>query len=277
MTDGSGGLSVRFWGVRGSIPAPGLDTVRYGGDTTCIEIRADGRLFIIDSGSGARRLGKHMHLTGQTEADLFFTHFHFDHICGLPFFCPAMDPGVNIRCWTAHHRTIDDFVGALENLMSPPVFPVDTAVLTGCSFKVFERGVEMPFGDKVRIRTIELNHPGAATGYRFDMGDKSITIVTDHEHGIAAFDDAVAEFVADTDIMIYDSMYDDENYEKYVGWGHSTWQKCLQLAKQANVKKPIIFHHDHFVDDDALDEIGRKAEAEFPGAVVAREGLEFTL
>jgi len=273
--DGSG-LSVRFWGVRGSIPAPGIETLRYGGDTTCIEIRAEGRLFVIDSGSGARRLGLHMQEIGEAEADLFYTHFHFDHICGLPFFCPAMNPDFSIRCWAGHYETSGEFVAAIENLMSPPIFPVDTSVLAGCSFQVFERGKDMVFGNSVRLRTIPLNHPGGATGYRFEFGDKSVSIITDHEHGDAAIDSAVLDFVEGTDIMVYDAMFDDAKYEKHVGWGHSTWQKCLEIATAANVKLPIVFHHDHMVDDDGLDAIGRQVEERFPGALVAREGLELT-
>ena len=119
MQDGKGvGLTLRFWGVRGSIPTPGRDTVRYGGDTTCIEIRNKHHQLIIDCGSGARRLGIHMRDNNDSRADLLFTHSHFDHICGLPFFCPGFVDGGDIRCWAGHLADRDTFLSALRNLMS---------------------------------------------------------------------------------------------------------------------------------------------------------------
>jgi len=266
-------FSLRCWGVRGSTPAPGHKTLRYGGETACFELRAGDALVLIDCGSGARNLGMELCRAGSRSFDLLFTHTHLDHICGLPFFKPAYDPNFSVTAWAGHFQDGTCLMEIVSRIMSPPIFPVAAKTLKAVEFKTFRTGDILPRTDDLVIRTIRLNHPGGACGYRFDYHGKSICIITDHEHGDPEVDAALPEFVAGADIMIYDAMFTDAEYGKFVGWGHSTWQKAVELARTANVKTPVLFHHDPCRSDDELDEIGRAAADAYPGTLVAKEGM----
>ncbi|MBO6757652.1 MAG: MBL fold metallo-hydrolase [Roseibium sp.] len=266
---------LRCWGARGSTPTPGAGTLRYGGETTCFELCAGGALVLIDCGSGARNLGMDLYnREGPREVDLLFTHTHLDHICGLPFFKPAFDPNFTVRAWAGHFQDdstcLSDIV---SRIMSPPIFPLAAKSLKALSFLTFEAGKALPRPDDLSVKTIRLNHPGGACGYRFDYHGKSISIITDHEHGNPDVDDRLPGFVDGSDVMIYDAMFTDEEYDTYKGWGHSTWQKAVALARQGNVKTPVLFHHDPRRTDDELDEIGMAAQEAFPGTLVASEGM----
>ena len=269
---------VRFHGVRGSIPAPGPHTIRYGGETTCIEIRIGDRLILIDCGSGIRHVGPMMRQDGIREADLLLTHTHLDHICGLPFFCAAYDPSIDIRFWAGH---LSDDEGGLEEVirrvMSPPIFPVSVGILKACSFNQFRPGERLSIGPDAAIDTMLLNHPGGAVGYKISANGRSFCTVTDHEHGNADIDAELEAFVRGADAMIYDSMFTDDEYGDYVGWGHSTWQKGVELAKAAGVRTPVLFHHDPDRSDTALDEISEAAIRLHAGAQIAHEGMELVL
>jgi len=266
-------LSVRFWGVRGSLPAPGPLTVRYGGETTCLEVRVGEARVIVDSGSGARWLGVELTREGAQGADLMFTHSHMDHICGLPFFMPAYDATCDIRLWAGHVASAGAHKEILERLMSPPIFPVPTAALKACRFRSFHAGESLDLPSGVRVDTVRLNHPGGATGYRFDHAGRRLCIITDHEHGDPDIDAAVADFVEGADVMVYDAMYSDAEYPKRVGWGHSTWQEGLALARRAHVRRTVIFHHDPSRTDEDLDRLADEIRAVDEAAVVAHEGL----
>ncbi|MEP3049603.1 MAG: MBL fold metallo-hydrolase [Roseibium sp.] len=269
-------FSLRCWGVRGSTPTPGSSTLRYGGETTCFEIRAGDALVLVDCGSGARNLGLELCRDGARSFDLLFTHTHLDHICGLPFFKPAYDTNFDVKAWAGHFQDGTDLVEIVSRIMSPPIFPVAAKTLKAVEFKSFTAGDDIPRDDNLVIKTIRLNHPGGACGYRFNFGGKSICIITDHEHGDPEVDDALPRFVEGADVMIYDAMYTDDEYECFKGWGHSTWQRAVELAKEAHVKQPVLFHHDPRRSDDELDEIGKAARREYPEALVAREGMVLT-
>ncbi|GGB41188.1 MBL fold metallo-hydrolase [Roseibium aquae] len=267
---------LRIWGARGSTPTPGASTLRYGGETTCFEIRVGGRMILVDCGSGARNLGLDLCAKdGPRSFDVLFTHTHLDHICGLPFFKPAFFPGFDVRAWAGHFQdNSTDLMDIVSRIMSPPIFPLAAKSLKSLSFHTFEAGRPLPLGiDGLTVRTMRLNHPGGACGYRFEFGGKSICIITDHEHGNPVVDDALPDFVRQADIMIYDAMYTDGEYERYRGWGHSTWQKAVELAGKAAVKVPVLFHHDPCRSDDELDEIGLAARGVYPTTLVASEGM----
>ncbi len=266
-------LSVTFWGVRGSIPVPGPATLRYGGETTALEIHAGPHMVLIDCGSGARPLGLALAARGVTSVDLLFTHTHLDHVCGLPFFCPAYDPAVSVNLWAGHIPAGGSLEEIIARLMSPPIFPVPTTALRATRFHGFRAGETIEVREGLKVRTVALNHPGDATGYRIDWHGSSLAVITDHEHGDAVKDEAVAAFVEGCDVMVYDAMYSEAEYQRHVGWGHSTPERALALAEAAGVKMPVLFHHEPKRDDAALDAIRRDVKAGFPEAEVAREGM----
>ncbi|MDX5593574.1 MBL fold metallo-hydrolase [Pseudovibrio sp. SPO723] len=268
-------FSLKIWGVRGSTPTPGTGTLRYGGETTCFEIRAGDDLIVVDCGSGARNLGYELVKGPGRPVDLFFSHTHLDHICGLPFFKPAYDPRFHIKVWAGcfnPHRELKDVIC---RVMSPPVFPITASNLKGIEFGEFIAGSCMDRDSGLRICTMPLNHPGGACGYKFIYDGKSMCIITDHEMGDAEIDDAVVEFIRDAEVVIYDGMYTSVDYEKYKGYGHSTWEHVVEQCVKANVKTPVIFHHDPTRTDDELDEIGIAAKERHPGALIASEGMVF--
>ena len=267
---------VRFWGVRGSIACSGPRTVRYGGNTSCIEVRCGERLLIFDGGTGLRYLGHT--LKDAVDADLYLTHTHFDHVCGLPFFKPFFDPKNRWRLWAGHLAEGMTLRRVLGEFMMAPLFPVPPQVFRArMEYREFKAGDTLRAGDDVAVRTATLNHPDGATGYRVDYGGRSVCYLTDTEHVPGAPDRNILELIAGADLVIYDSMYTDAEYGTYVGWGHSTWQEGVRLCKAAGVKKLVVFHHDPEHTDEVLDGIGRQVEKELPGSVIAREGLVLEL
>ena len=268
---------VKFWGVRGSIACPGARTVRYGGNTSCIEVRCGGRLLIFDAGTGLRDLGNGLVADGAVEAKLYLTHTHFDHICGLPFFAPLYTAGNRIGLAAGHLRPETDLKRVLMEMMMAPLFPIPPdAFKADVSFSDFAAGDVLSPGDGITVRTARLNHPNRATGYRIEYGGRSICYVTDTEHEDGKRDPNVLRLIRKADIFIYDSTYSDEEYPRYKGYGHSTWQEGVRLADAAGAKTLVIFHHEPNHDDDCMDGIAAAAEKTRPGTVVAREGMVLT-
>jgi phosphoribosyl 1,2-cyclic phosphodiesterase len=271
---------VRFWGVRGSIAAPGPATARYGGNTSSIEVRCGDRLLLLDGGTGLRYLGAKLLAEAPVDADLFLTHTHFDHVCGLPFFKPFFQPENSFRLWAGHLGAGLTLHRVLREFMMAPLFPVPPDVFKAkIEYRDFKAGETLPLdrSPEVTVRSAPLNHPDGATGYRIEYAGKSVCYVTDTEHAPGKPDRKVLGLIDGADIVIYDCMYTDEEYAKsYVGWGHSTWQEAVRLCKSARVKKLVVFHHDPDHDDDRMDAIGREVVAAMPGAVVAREGMVIT-
>lgn len=264
---------VKFWGVRGSIPCPGPRTVRYGGNTTCFEIRCGDRLVIIDGGTGLRGLGSQIARERPAEVDLFFTHTHYDHVAGVPFFQPAFLPDIAVNFWAGHLPPGQSLRHVLCEMMIAPLFPVPLDVFLACEYREFACGEPIELAPGVRLNTVALNHPNNACGYRIDFAGRSICIITDTEHRPGERDPAVVEFVRGADIMVYDSMFTDEEFPKFVTWGHSTWQEALRVADAAGVGQAVLFHHDPNHDDDFLDRIVARAAAIRPGTVAAMEGM----
>jgi len=250
-----------------------MSTMKYGGNTSCVEMRCGERLLIFDAGSGLREFGRELAKGGPVDADLFMSHTHHDHLLGLPFFGPVFTPKNVFRVWAGHlkpERGIEDVV---RSFMSDPLFPVPPEIfgaqVTYIDFIVGDTLTPQP---GITVRTTVLNHPNRATGYRVEFAGKVVCYVTDTEHVPGKPDTEILKLIADADLFIYDSTYTDEEFPRYKGWGHSTWQEALRLAKAARVKSVALFHHDPSHDDATLDAIGVAAAREFPGAIVAREG-----
>jgi phosphoribosyl 1,2-cyclic phosphodiesterase len=268
-------LTIRFWGVRGSIPCPGPETVRYGGNTSCVEIRCGRRLLIFDGGSGLRPLGNALVAGGRpVDVDLFYSHTHLDHIVGLPFFAPAYSAGNRIRFWAGHLKPDSDIKAVLDKMMSAPLFPVPIDIFEArLDFRDFVAGETLAPYNGIKMVTAPLNHPNGATGYRIEYGGKSVAYITDTEHHAGRSDPEVLRLMEHVDVAIYDSTYTDEEYARHRHWGHSTWEEGVRLARKAHVKQLVIFHHDPGHTDTIMDEIAAAAAKARPGTVVAHEGL----
>jgi phosphoribosyl 1,2-cyclic phosphodiesterase len=267
--------TVRFWGVRGSIACPGPDTIRYGGNTSCVEIRCGGRLMIFDGGTGLRLLGNELMATGHpAELDLFYSHTHFDHICGLPFFAPCYDERSSLHIWAGHLNNSKNIEAVINKMMIAPLFPIPMGIFAAkIAFTDFAAGDVLTPHPGIVLRTGPLNHPNGATGYRIEYGDKTVAYITDTEHRPGVRDPNVLALIRSADVMIYDGSYTDDEYPSHQNWGHSTWQEGVRLADAAGVKTLIIFHHDPGHDDAFMDQIAADAAAARPGTIVAQEGL----
>lgn len=269
-----GEFTVRFWGVRGSIAAPGSDTVRYGGNTSCLEVHCGERLLIFDAGTGLRGLGNALQRQGPLEVDLFLTHTHFDHICGLPFFAPMFQPGNRIRLSAGHLLPENDLRKVLVEMMMAPLFPIPPLRFRAAvDYRDFTAGETLTPAPGVTLRTTPLDHPDRATGYRIEFDGRAICYVTDTEHDPETPNTAILTLIRDADIVIYDATYTDVEFPTYRGFGHSTWQEGVRLADAAGATTLVIFHHEPGRTDAELDAIAREAETLRAGTAVAREGL----
>jgi phosphoribosyl 1,2-cyclic phosphodiesterase len=259
-------LTVRFWGTRGSIPSPGRDTVRYGGNTPCVELRTeDGRLVILDAGTGIRELGRSLleRANGAAiEGDIFLTHAHWDHIQGIPFFAPLFRKGNHFTIWGSKslQMSIDRVV---RDQMSPEVFPVSFEELQA-RIDFQELAEEHRTGHGYEVAALAVRHPGGALGYRFwdgDVGPRSLVYVSDNELSArATYDDRpnwrerLVDFARGAAVLVHDTMFTAQEYDAFVGWGHSTYEDAVALAIDAEVEKLVLFHHRPERTDDEVDQ-----------------------
>jgi len=272
-------MSVRFWGVRGTLPCPGADTIKYGGNTACVEVRCSGHLLILDAGTGIRPLGDALIKDGRTvDVDLFLSHYHIDHILGLPFFAPLHIAGTAVTLWGGHINHAAGIEHTLRKLMSDPLFPVPLGDLAArLEFRNFRASETLSPRDGITINTAPLRHPGGATGYRIDYAGRSVAYLTDTEFLDGVIDATVVALARRADLVILDSSYTDAELRLRRGWGHASWEQGIQLANMSNAKQLCLFHHDPSHDDAFMDAIAEAADAARPGTIVAREGLQVDL
>lgn len=277
------GLRLRLWGVGGSAPAARAGRARWGGETVCFELRAAAGAppLVVDLGSGARDLGAALALEATTEGrapevEVILTHFHFDHVMGLPFFAPFYMPGARVTLRCGLPESAGALHATLASLAGPPWFPVQPLEMGAAGFVAFDPA--LPFeAAGFTVRPLRLNHPGGCVGARIESPDGAVCIVGDHEQGDPMVDAALAEAVAGADVMIYDGAYDAATIEAHRGWGHSTWESGVALARAAGVKRTLIHHHLPSLDDDALDARDAEIRAALSSASLARQGALLTL
>jgi phosphoribosyl 1,2-cyclic phosphodiesterase len=293
-----------FWGVRGSIPTPGSGTVRYGGNTSCIEVRADGEIIILDSGTGIRPLG--LKLASEFKdrplsLTILITHTHWDHIQGFPFFMPAYNPKNHIHI-LGYEGARAGLAGIFSSQMEGPYFPIGLKQLPS-NIKI-EEVKEMHFAiGKVNVQTSFMNHPGVCVGYRLNTSNGSIVYMPDnepfhrihakpntdlfHREAARAFareqEQKMTEFVRGADMLVIDAQYDAEEYKSHMGWGHGSVDDVIALAVRAQVKRLFLFHHDPEHDDEKIaqmvDQARKLVKANGSALVVeaAQEGASYDL
>ena len=273
-------MRLRFWGVRGSSPTPSVEHYRYGGNTSCLEVRTpQGQLLIFDCGTGLRMLGKRLLADfghESIQAQIFFSHYHWDHIQGIPFFEPLYNPEnhFSFYSFSTQARNVQD---ALEDQMSNPYFPVNMSVMEAHrQFHRIEKET-LSFEDAV-VKTIPLNHPQGCLGFRLECGGRVLVYATDNEPGSPEHDRNVRKLAEGADVLIYDGQYTPYEYVNFKkGWGHSTWREAVNIAQESQVRQLVLFHHDPDHDDAFVDSILSEARRFFPNTVAAWEGLQIDL
>ena len=251
-------MIIRCWGARGSIPVSGSEYLKYGGDTTCIEIRTkNDEIIIVDAGSGIRRLGNKLTAENRCEFTMLFTHAHWDHLMGLPFFKPLYSPKTRITIGGCPftQSTVKEMI---SHVMSPPYFPVNFDDIRAKITYEGECKNSFPC-DSVAINPILISHPNQGLGYKFVEDGNSFVFLTDNElsfrhPGGLDFQD-YCSFSSHADLLIHDAEYTEEDYKRTKGWGHSVYKDTLSLALEAKVKKLGLFHHNQERTDEGVDQI----------------------
>ena len=294
-------LSIRFWGVRGSLPSPGRDTVIYGGNTSCLEIRADERLIIIDLGSGVRPLGDWLMESdykkyGKIKAEIFLTHTHWDHVMGFPMFSPIYVPGTELSITGPVTIENDSLKSVFENQLSYNYWPVRVDELAASIEYRQIKETTLDLGGDLTVTSKFLNHPIFCFGYRVNYQGKSIATVYDHEpfynlfklkdddtdneiflegeNAAAEENEKIRQFIKGADIVVHDAQYTDEEYAKHSGWGHCSYHHAVETACGVDVKTLVLFHHEPSRTDSELEELEKSyAQTSNPKIIMAKEGM----
>lgn len=264
-------LKVEFWGVRGSIPTPIQSCLQAGGNTPCIVVRFGAEPpIIVDAGTGLRAFGQQFRPVAANpfQATILFSHFHWDHIQGFPFFSPIYSPHSELQLISG--RPVSELQENLARQMREPHFPLAfDQIAAHCAYEQLDRdGIIL---GSLQVSPIELYHPGRSTGFRIDSPSGSLVYISDHEHGNQEIDSQIVRRSEGADLMIYDSHFTPEEYGKYVGWGHSTWRAGVDLAKAAGVPRFALFHHSPSRTDQQLEEVVLRSKEVFEDSFAACE------
>ena len=273
-------MRLKFWGVRGSTPTPQPENLRDGGNTSCVEVRLGDAIYIFDCGTGLRALGLQLNSEFQHKpisAHVFVSHFHWDHIQGLPFFRPLYETRENRFLFHSSSRT-RSLRQVMEEQMAAPYFPVDVNEMRATrDFYDLEAG-RVPLGDRVSIQAQWLNHPQGCMGFRLETPDGTVVYATDNEPGDPTFDKNVRKLAAGADVLIYDAQYLPEEYEANKrGWGHSHWREAVNIVMESGAKELILYHHDPDHTDVIVDKVVSDARNYYPKVRAAAEGLQIQL
>ncbi|WP_439815970.1 MBL fold metallo-hydrolase [Zavarzinia sp. CC-PAN008] len=237
-----------------------------------------GRRVILDAGTGIRNLGHWFLKRTLNHAHILFSHTHWDHINGFPFFAPAFDSNRSFTIMAGHLAGKGGIHNVLSGQMAHPTFPVPIEIMNArLEFEDFNAGDTFSLGGGIKVRTCVLNHPDSATAYRLEYQGRSLCYVTDTEHVIGKPDENVLALIEGADLVIYDSTYTDKEFPSKIGWGHSTWEEGVRLCRQANAKRLMIFHHDPDHEDLIMERIESDARYAWDNAIVARENSRYAL
>lgn len=274
----SKGLKVIFWGVRGSYPVPGIATQKIGGNTSCVQLRAAERNIILDAGTGICQLGKSLLNKRDGIYDLFLTHIHWDHVLGFPFFKPLYHESNQINIYGPNNLLIK-----FKEMFQEPFFPLSLNQLkANINFIKLKDKEQINFSNDLIVKTYPGKHSSKSLIYKVEYFNKKCSYLVDYEHPVEN-DSALEAFISKSDLLIYDAHFTAEEYQgenqsnSKKGWGHSTWQEGIKLAKKTKVKKLAFFHHDPDKNDQVLLDIAHKASNLFPASFLAKEGMELLI
>jgi phosphoribosyl 1,2-cyclic phosphodiesterase len=267
-------MRVRFWGVRGSIACPGADTIRYGGNTPCIEVRCGERVLIFDAGTGLRPFGNALIKNPNIrDVDIFLTHCHLDHVVGLPFFAPFYAEDYKIRVWAGNLLPASSVEQVMRRLMSSPLFPIEVEIFKAAiEFHDFRSGDILRPYEGVTLHTAPLDHPDGASGYRLEFDGRAFALISDTSGFPGKCDRELVSLARGADLIVYDATFTEDEIVSRAGWGHSTWTRGIRLAEEAGAKQLCLFHHDPSHDDEFMDSLAADANDARPGTITAREG-----
>jgi len=271
-------MEIRFWGVRGSVAVSGAQVAGIGGNTSCVEVTAEGHRLILDAGTGIRGLGDEM-MAGPrpTQATFFFSHLHWDHVQGFPFFTPAFMPGNELHMFGPGQNGDVELEKVLRKQMQPPSFPVPLDAMRATRrFGSALPGVSQEVGP-FKVTPFELPHPQGCLGYRIEAGGRSFVYATDVEVSLESLPSQVAHSFEGADALCLDAQYTPDEYVPRKGWGHSTMIDAARIAREVGAQRLFLFHHDPAHNDDVVRTMAREACNVFEAAEPAREGLTVRL
>lgn len=266
--------NLRFWGVRGSVAVPGPATLEFGGNTSCVELEGASDVILFDGGTGIRAAGLNIAARGASRIHLFLTHFHWDHIQGIPFFAPLFHPETHVTIYSSSFSA--PLHESLPVIMRAPYFPIGFDALAA-RVDFVDLGTDAVTLGDISVRPFEVNHPQGACGYRVGYGGERFLYAPDREHGDARLDALFQEEARGATALVISAQYTPEEYESHRGWGHSTWLESTRVAREVGAKSLVLFHHDPSHSDDVLRRIESDARREFPDTFMAKEGWSFEL
>ena len=272
-------FEITFWGTRGTLATPDSECSKAGGNTVCVEVRCGDQIIVCDAGTGIRQLGsKLIEEEKYSNLHILLSHAHYDHVEGIPFFAPLFSDKCQVDIWCGKLDGSKNTRDTVEGFMKRPYFPVGPEVFRAkTKYHLLKNKQSFEIGRNIVVKTMPLVHPGGATAYRIEFEGKSFSYVTDTEHKPGETNQAILEFIKDTDMFIYDASLTDEELPEFAGYGHSTWEEGLRLAQAANAKKYFAFHHMPFRCDRDLNKIDKNIARKMPGSGIAREKQSFFL